>query len=140
MTEAQLDMLDPGLRAVLEPARKVTLTDYMSAVDRRAALGREMRAFHEKYDLLVTPTLAVAPFEAGRIAPQGYGEDWTSWTPFTYPFNLSGQPAATVPCGMVGGDRPVGLQIVGGMYQDHLVLRAAQAYFETQPRARHPEL
>jgi aspartyl-tRNA(Asn)/glutamyl-tRNA(Gln) amidotransferase subunit A len=140
MTEAQLDMLDPGLRAVLEPARKVTLTDYMSAVDRRAALGREMRAFHEKYDLLVTPTLAVAPFEAGRIAPQGYGEDWTSWTPFTYPFNLTGQPAATVPCGMVGGDRPVGLQIVGGMYQDHLVLRAAQAYFETQPRARHPEL
>lgn len=140
MTQAQLEMLDPGLRAVLEPARKVTLTDYMSAVDRRAALGRETRAFHEKYDLLVTPTLAVAPFEAGRIAPQGYGEDWTAWTPFTYPFNLTGQPAATVPCGMVGGDRPVGLQIVGGMYQDHLVLRAAQAYFETQPRARHPEL
>ena len=118
----------------------MTLTDYMSAIDRRAALGRETRAFHEKYDLLVTPTLAVAPFEAGRIAPPGYGEDWIAWTPFTYPFNLTGQPAATVPCGFVADDRPVGLQIVGAMYQDHVVLRAAQAYFETQPRARYPEL
>jgi aspartyl-tRNA(Asn)/glutamyl-tRNA(Gln) amidotransferase subunit A len=138
--EVQLGMLDPGLQKVLGQARKVTLADYMSAIDRRAALGRETRAFHGKYDLLVTPTLAVAPFEAGRIAPEGYGDDWTNWTPFTYPFNLTGQPAATVPCGLVGGDRPVGLQIVGGMYQDNLVLRAAQAYFDTQPPARHPEL
>ena len=137
---AKLALLDPGLTQVLEQARKVTITDYMSAVDRRATLGRETRAFHEKYDLLVTPTLAVAPFEAGRNTPPGYGEDWTAWTPFTYPFNLTGQPAATVPCGMVGGDRPVGLQFVGAMYQDHLVLRAAQAYFETQPPARHPQL
>jgi aspartyl-tRNA(Asn)/glutamyl-tRNA(Gln) amidotransferase subunit A len=139
--ERQLAQLDPDLLKVLEKARKVTLTDYMSAIDRRAALGRETRAFHEKYDLLVTPTLAVTPFEAGRIAPQGYGDDWTSWTPFTYPSNLTGQPAATVPCGFVAGDRPVGLQIVGGMYQDDVVLRAAQAYQQTQdPRPRHPEL
>ena len=137
---AKLALLDAGLSRVLEQGRKVTLTDYMSAIDRRAALGRETRAFHEKYDLLVTPTLAVAPFEAGRIAPPGCGEDWIAWTPFTYPFNLTGQPAATVPCGFVADDRPVGLQIVGAMYQDHVVLRAAQAYFETQPRARHPEL
>ena len=137
---AKLALLDAGLSRVFEQARKVTLTDYMSAIDRRAALGRETRAFHEKYDLLVTPTLAVAPFEAGRIAPPGYDEDWIAWTPFTYPFNLTGQPAATVPCGFVADDRPVGLQIVGAMYQDHVVLRAAQAYFETQPRARHPEL
>jgi aspartyl-tRNA(Asn)/glutamyl-tRNA(Gln) amidotransferase subunit A len=111
----------------------------MSAIDRRAALGRATRAFHEKYDLLVTPTVAVAPFEAGRLSPDG-GDDWTAWTPFTYPFNLTGQPAATVPCGFVRGDRPVGLQIVGAMYQDHLVLRAAQAFESTRPQTRHPEL
>jgi aspartyl-tRNA(Asn)/glutamyl-tRNA(Gln) amidotransferase subunit A len=138
--EAKLALLDPDLRKVLEQARKVTITDYMSAIDRRAALGRALRAFHEKYDLIVTPTLAVTAFEAGKLTPPGYGDDWTAWTPFTYPFNLTGQPAATVPCGLVGGDRPVGLQIVGGMYQDHLVLRAAQAYFQTQPAPRHPEL
>jgi aspartyl-tRNA(Asn)/glutamyl-tRNA(Gln) amidotransferase subunit A len=138
--EAKLALLDPDLRKVLGEARKVTLADYMGAIDRRAALGRTMRAFHEKYDLLVTPTLAVTAFEAGKLTPPGYGDDWTAWTPFTYPFNLTGQPAATVPCGLVGGDKPVGLQIVGAMYQDHLVLRAAQAYFATQPPARHPEL
>ena len=140
MTEAQLALLDPDLAKVLEKARKVTLTDYMTAIDKRAALGRATRAFHEKYDLLVTPTLAVAPFEAGRLTPDGKSDDWTAWTPFTYPFNLTGQPAATVPCGFVRGDRPVGLQIVGGMYQDALVLRAAQAFQSARPQTRHPEL
>ena len=133
-------LLDPDLVKVLAKARKVTLGEYMSAIDRRAALGRATRAFHEKYDLLLTPTLAVAPFEAGRLAPEGYGEDWTAWTPFTYPFNLTGQPAATVPCGLVQGARPVGLQIVGAMYQEALVLRAAQAFQSTRPGGRHPEI
>jgi aspartyl-tRNA(Asn)/glutamyl-tRNA(Gln) amidotransferase subunit A len=140
LSERQLAQLDPDLVKVLEKARKVTLAEYMSAIDARAALGRATRAFHEKYDLLLTPTLAVAPFEAGRLAPEGYGEDWTAWTPFTYPFNLTGQPAASVPCGFVQGDRPVGLQIVGAMYQDALVLRAAQAFQSTRPGGRRPEI
>ena len=139
LNEAQLAKLDPDLAKVLEKARKVTLTEYMSAIDRRAALGRATRALHDRYDLLLTPTMAVAPFEAGRLTPDG-GDDWTAWTPFTYPFNLTGQPAATVPCGFVRGERPVGLQIVGGMYQDHLVLRAAQAFSSARPQTRHPEL
>jgi aspartyl-tRNA(Asn)/glutamyl-tRNA(Gln) amidotransferase subunit A len=139
LNETQLAKLDPDLAKVLEKAREVTLTEYMSAIDRRAALGRATRAFHEKYDLLLTPTIAVAAFGAGHLTPDG-GDDWTAWTPFTYPFNLTGQPAATVPCGFVRGDRPVGLQIVGGMYQDHLVLRAAQAFQSARPQTRHPEL
>jgi len=139
--EAQLGKLDPDLRKIVEQARKVTITDYMTAVDRRAALGRATRAFHEKYDLLLTPTLAVAPFAAGRLAPEGYGDDWVNWTPFTYPFNLTGQPAATVPCGFAAGNRPVGLQIVGAMYQDAVVLQAAQAYQSTHPTTdRHPNI
>lgn len=140
LNQAQLAKLDPDLAKVLEKARKVSLAEYMSAIDRRAALGRATRAFHERYDLLVTPTLAVAPFEAGRLAPDGAGDDWTAWTPFTFPFNLTGQPAASVPCGFVRGERPVGLQIVGAMYQDALVLRAAQAFQSTRPPARHPEI
>jgi aspartyl-tRNA(Asn)/glutamyl-tRNA(Gln) amidotransferase subunit A len=139
LNEVQLAELDPDLAKVLEQARKVSLTQYMSAIDRRAALGRATRAFHEKYDLLLTPTMAVAPFEAGKLAPDG-GDDWTAWTPFTYPFNLTGQPAATVPCGFVRGERPVGLQIVGAMYQDHLVLQAAQAFQSARPQTWHPEL
>jgi aspartyl-tRNA(Asn)/glutamyl-tRNA(Gln) amidotransferase subunit A len=135
---AQRELLDPDLQQVLGEASKVTLQDYLQAVDGRAALGRASRAFHERYDLLLTPTLAVAPFEAGRIAPAGYA-DWMAWTPFTYPLNLTGQPAATVPCGVIEGAGPVGLQIVGGMYQDAVVLRAARAYESTRPAA-HPDL
>lgn len=137
-TPEQRALLDPDLQKVLEQAARVTLTEYLQAVDGRAALGRATRAFHEKYDVLLTPTLAVTPFEVGRVVPPGR-DDWMSWTPFTYPFNLTGQPAATIPCGLVGGDRPVGLQIVGGMYQDALVLRAARAYESTRPTV-HPEL
>jgi aspartyl-tRNA(Asn)/glutamyl-tRNA(Gln) amidotransferase subunit A len=140
MSAQQLALLDPDLHKVLQQAKKVTLTEYMTALDQRAALGRATRAFHEKYDLLLTPTLAVVPFTAGKLAPEGYGE-WMEWTPFTYPFNLTGQPAATVPCGLVSGDRPVGLQIVGAMHQDALVLQAAQAFESTRPaERRHPEI
>ena len=141
LSEAQIAKLDPDLTKVLVAARKVDLAEYLSAVDRRAALGRTMGAFHEKYDLLVTPTIAVPPFTAGKLSPEGYGADWMAWTPFTYPFNLTGQPAATVPCGFVDGDRPVGLQIVGAMHHDALVLRAAHAYESSQraPR-RRPEI
>ena len=78
---------------------------------------------------MLTPTLAVPAFEAGRLSPDGYDqEDWLTWSPFTYPFNLTGQPAITVPCGFTEEGLPVGLQIVGPIHGDELVLRAAQAY------------
>ncbi len=139
-TPEQLAMLDPGLMKIIEHARKVTITEYMSAVDQRAALGRSTRSFHQTYDLLLTPTLAVAAFTAGRLAPDGYGDDWVNWTPFTYAFNLTGQPAISVPCGFTREGLPVGLQIVGAMHQDALVLRAAQAYQCAHPAGRHPSL
>ena len=61
-------------------------------------------------------------------------EDWTSWTPFTFPFNLTQQPAGTVPCGFTADGLPVGLQVVGPRYGDALVLGAMAAY-----EAAHPE-
>ena len=141
-TSEQLDLLDPGLKqVVVEQARKVTLEDYMTALDRRGALGRATRAFHQKYDLLLTPTLAVAAFTAGRLVPEGWAEDWLPWAPFAFLFNLTGQPAATVPCGFTEAGLPVGLQVVGGLHQDALVLRAAQAYQSARPTLdRRPPL
>jgi len=100
----------------------------MDAVQNRGALGAAMNAFHTQYDLLITPTLPIAAFEAGREVPEGSGmKRWTEWTPFSYPFNLTQQPAATVPCGFDSAGLPVGLQIVGARYADALVLRAARA-------------
>jgi aspartyl-tRNA(Asn)/glutamyl-tRNA(Gln) amidotransferase subunit A len=129
LSEDQLALLDPGLSRVVQLAKNTELESFQSAADQRAALGRTNRLFHERFDLLVTPTLAVPAFEAGRLSPDGYDqEDWLPWSPFTYPFNLTGQPAITVPCGFTEQGLPVGLQIVGPIHGDELVLRAAQAY------------
>jgi aspartyl-tRNA(Asn)/glutamyl-tRNA(Gln) amidotransferase subunit A len=95
-----------------------------------------MREFHTRYDLLLTPSLAVPAFGVGRLEPEGSGdEDWTNWTPFSYPFNLTQQPACSVPCGFTADGLPVGLQIVGPMHADDLVLRAARAFETARPWA-----
>ena len=98
-------------------------------------MGTTMGAFHEQYDLLLTPTLPITAFLAGEEVPIGWHSPrWTSWTPFTYPFNMTQQPAASVPCGFTAGGLPIGLQIVGPRHGDALVLRAAHAY-----EAAHPQ-
>jgi aspartyl-tRNA(Asn)/glutamyl-tRNA(Gln) amidotransferase subunit A len=126
----QRELLDPGLREICATGASLSALDYLAAVDARMELGRRMGQFHERYDLLVTPTLPITAFEAGVEVPKGSGHRrWTGWTPFTYPFNLTQQPAATVPVGNDGDGLPIGLQIVGARHRDDLVLRAAHAYF-----------
>lgn len=126
----QRELLDPGLREICATGAGFSALDYLAAVDARMELGRRMGLFHERYDLLVTPTLPITAFEAGVEVPKGSGHRrWTGWTPFTYPFNLTQQPAATVPVGNDGDGLPVGLQIVGARHRDDLVLRAAHALF-----------
>jgi aspartyl-tRNA(Asn)/glutamyl-tRNA(Gln) amidotransferase subunit A len=129
------ERLDPGFAATVRAGRSHALLDYLEAVRRRDALGLRMSSFHQRWDLLLTPTLPLPAFAAGRDVPDGWeGEGWPSWTPFTYPFNLTQQPAASVPCGFTADGMPVGLQIVGPRYGDALVLRAARAY-----EAAHPQ-
>ena len=122
-------LLDPGLADVLDQSMAITLDDYLDATKKRGELGVHMRRFMETYDLLLTPSLPIAAFEAGRLSPvdDGTGK-WVNWTPFSYPFNLTQQPAASVPCGFTRAGLPVGLHIVGRMYDDWTVLRAAHAY------------
>lgn len=124
------ELLDPGLREISEKGSRLTALDYLAAVDTRMELGRRMGRFHERYDLLVTPTLPITAFEAGAEVPKGSGHTrWTGWTPFTYPFNLTQQPAATVPVGTDADGLPIGLQIVGPRHSDSLVLRTAHALY-----------
>ena len=103
----------------------------------RGALGAHMRQFMTRYDLLVTPAVAVPAFDARpagsiKLTPQ----NMLGWTPFSYPFNLTQQPACTIPCGLTQAGLPIGLQIVGPMFGDALVLRAARAYETVRPIAR----
>jgi aspartyl-tRNA(Asn)/glutamyl-tRNA(Gln) amidotransferase subunit A len=122
-------LLDPGLREVAEEGRSLSALDYLEATAQRMALGSAMGRFHERFDLLVTPTLPIPAFAAGTEVPPGWpAPRWTSWTPFTYPFNLTQQPAVSVPCGRTADGLPIGVQIVGPRHSDRRVLAAAKAY------------
>ncbi len=129
LPDEKLALLDPDLRDVVEQARRLTLDDYLEAVRDRGRLGSAMRVFMQRYDLLVTPTLPITAFEAGRLSPaSGDTGKWVNWTPFSYPFNLTQQPAASVACGFSQAGLPIGLHLVGRMFDDATVLRAAHAY------------
>ncbi|MBT3151037.1 amidase [Streptomyces sp. CHD11] len=131
LTREQRGLLDPGLREICGAGARYSALDYLAAVDVRMDLGRRMGAFHDTYDLLVTPTVPVTAFEAGAEVPKGSGHRrWTGWTPFTYPFNMTQQPAATVPVGTDAAGLPIGLQLVAARHRDSLVLRAAHALYE----------
>ncbi|NLU66497.1 amidase [Streptomyces sp. HNM0574] len=130
-TPEQRAEMDPGLREVVEQGASYSALDYLAAVDVRMALGRAMGVFHETYDLLVTPSMPGTAFGIGREVPEGSAHTrWTGWTPFTYPFNMTQQPAASVPCGTDGEGLPVGVQLVGARHADALVLRAAHALYQ----------
>jgi aspartyl-tRNA(Asn)/glutamyl-tRNA(Gln) amidotransferase subunit A len=132
----QKALMDPGLVEVADQGAKIGMLEVLEAAQKRGALGVHMNQFHEKYDLLLTPALPLAAFEAGReVADVVKEKRWTDWTPFSYPFNLTQQPAASVPCGLTAEGLPVGLQIVGPRYADALVLRAARAFESAQPFA-----
>jgi aspartyl-tRNA(Asn)/glutamyl-tRNA(Gln) amidotransferase subunit A len=138
----QRAQLDPGLLEVSEQGERYSATEYLTATARRMELGRIMGRFHEDYDLLLTPTMPVPAFEAGSEVPAGSPRPrWTSWTPFTYPFNMTQQPAATLPCGFTAAGLPVGLQVVGPRHADAQVLRACLAFEEARPwQARTPSI
>ncbi len=123
------DRLDPGLRRTAELGATYSAGRYLEAMAVRMQLGALMGRFHERYDVLITPTLPLPAFPAGQDVPDGWhSSDWTSWTPYTYPFNMTQQPALSVPCGFTAARLPIGLQIVGPRHADALVLRVGQAY------------
>jgi len=132
--EKTRELMDPGLIEIANRGAGYSVMQYLDAVARRNELGIHMSTFHAEYDLLLTPTLPIPAFEGVREVPEGWRhESWMSWTPFTYPFNLTQQPAASVPCGFTSSGLPIGLQIVGAKYEDALVLRAAHAYQTARP-------
>jgi aspartyl-tRNA(Asn)/glutamyl-tRNA(Gln) amidotransferase subunit A len=130
-------LADPGLLAGAAQGVATLATDYMRAQLQRAELHNKFVRFHETYDLLLTPSLPLPAFEAGHLVPPSgdWGTAWCDWAPFSYPFNLTQQPAASLPCGFTSQGLPIGLQIVGPVGGDDRVLRAARAYEATAPFA-----
>ncbi len=137
LTPEQQAVTDPDFRAEAALGAQLSAAQVQQLNLRRGALGSHMRQFMQRYDLLVTPSVAVPAFEArpaGTVPmdPQAM----LGWTPFSYPFNLTQQPAITVPCGLTSKGLPMGLQIVGPMFGDALVLRAARAFESVHPVPR----
>ena len=125
------DLLDGGLVAVIERGRGVTGAELATEYARRNEYYHGWREFMKSYDLFLSPTLPVTAFSAGDDHPgdiAGHPTSYLGWTAFTYPFNVTGQPAATVPAGFAGDGLPVGLQIVGRWRDDAGVLRASAAF------------
>jgi aspartyl-tRNA(Asn)/glutamyl-tRNA(Gln) amidotransferase subunit A len=127
-------LIDPGLLEVAAEGERISAAQILDAQMKRGALGTHMNLFHRDYDLLVTPTLAIAAFDAGKeVADAKLMNRWTDWTPFSFPFNLTQQPAASIPCGFTKAGLPVGLHLVGPRYADALVLQAARAFESVRP-------
>ena len=126
--------LDPGLVALVEWGGELSAAAVIEAEATRAQLGSTMGVFHRDWDVLVTPTTPTVAFDVGRDVPADASDPhWPSWTPFTYPFNITQQPAITVPCGSDSKGLPIGLQIVGPRHREDMVLRVARAYEELLP-------
>ncbi len=138
-TPEQRKKLDPGLQASVARGLRYSGCDLTASETERMQLGATMARFHRQWDLLVTPTVAVPALPVGKdVLADGPDAYWTDWSPFTIPFNISRQPALTVPCGVTKSGLPIGLQIVGANHMDALVLRAGAAFEAARPFAPSP--
>jgi aspartyl-tRNA(Asn)/glutamyl-tRNA(Gln) amidotransferase subunit A len=130
------ERMDPGLVACIEDGLGASAVEYVQARREKLAFWDTVRPLFERYDLLLTPTTSVAAFPVGRLNPDDYPQhrwDWFPWASFTYPFNFTGQPAASVPAGVTSTGLPVGLQIVGRRFADVTVLQASAAFEAARP-------
>ena len=130
----KLACVEPALLDCAISAGELSARQLQHAFQDRIRLSRQMQDFHQTYDLLLTPTLPLPAFEAGILTPDPVRyPKWYDWTPFTWPFNMTRQPAASCPAGLTPDGLPAGLQIVGPMYGEAVILRACRAFETARP-------
>lgn len=136
VTPEQREKLDPGYVRFAESAAGITAVDYVEALQTRHEVNREVNRFLGEYDLLLTPTLAAPPFAAEGPPPReiaGRETGPAGFIPFTYPFNLTGHPAASLPAGLDANGLPVGLQVVAPRFEEKLLLTVSAAFEAAHP-------
>jgi len=137
LSPAQKVLTDPDFKAQAELGAQLDTNAIHALNQRRGVLGSHLRQFMQRFDLILTPSTAVTAFKA---LPAGHSpmdaQAMLGWTPFSYPFNLSQQPAISLPCGLSSQGLPMGVQLVGPMFGDVLVLQAAQALQACYPMQR----
>jgi aspartyl-tRNA(Asn)/glutamyl-tRNA(Gln) amidotransferase subunit A len=134
-------LIDPLLRKVAAEGKAVSVSAFLKAIEQRWAIAVAAKSFFNRFDLLIGPVMPIPPYAIERDVPEGFAdEDWR-WCPYTYPWNMTGQPAASVPIGFTDDGLPVGAQIVGRLGEDEKVLRAAAAIERRCPlHLRRPPL
>jgi aspartyl-tRNA(Asn)/glutamyl-tRNA(Gln) amidotransferase subunit A len=137
MTPEKVAVMDPGLVAACRAGEAVTQEQVIEALGKRTVLGAQVRQFFDRYDILLSPTMPIVaayaePRSDGRPDPANYRE----WLTYTWAFNLTRNPSASIPCGFADG-LPIGLMVTGQLYDDLGVLQACHAY-ETAASAAWP--
>jgi Asp-tRNA(Asn)/Glu-tRNA(Gln) amidotransferase A subunit family amidase len=123
------EILDPALAEVLGQVVNESVESYYTKVFQRYRLREKVRQFFQNYDLLLTPTLPISSLNAGVNVPPGLPDrNIVSWSYYTYPFNLTGNPAASIPCGFAADGMPVGLQMVAGFNREADIFQAAASF------------
>ncbi|MEO5694689.1 MAG: amidase [Usitatibacter sp.] len=127
LPEEKRALVDPGLRAAAERGKALTIEQYYRATFLRQRFGEAMQAALRPFDAIITPTLPIVAFEAGREWPAGADcESWLEWASYVFPFNLSRQPAASVPVGVCSEGLPIGAQVAGLLNADEKVVGIAR--------------
>jgi aspartyl-tRNA(Asn)/glutamyl-tRNA(Gln) amidotransferase subunit A len=140
---AKRALLDPGFARQVELASAIPVEDHLRALQARARFCRTVAQSLKAFDLLVMPMVPIEPFAAEADGPADMDPSppvpWARWTPFSTPFNVTGQPAASVPCGWTSSGLPVGLQVVGRRFDEAAVLRFCAGWERVFDwRARRP--
>lgn len=138
LLESALEQLHPRTVELLRAGERHSLRDYFDALEERTRIARRWLELFERYDLLVTPTVELTAFPIGVSGPSEIDghpiePETNPWGVFSAAPNLTGQPAASVPCGFDDDGLPVGLQIVGRRGEDDVVLAAAAAFESLLP-------
>ena len=139
-------LMDQGLQDTCAYAARYTVGDFLDYQQGRVQVGEAMKRFNQRYDLLITPATSVPAFEVGRVMPElppgvvASSFEWTWWTPFSFPFNLTQQPALSVNCGFTKAGLPIGMQIVAPAYREELALAAAYAFEQSRDAVTWPDL
>jgi len=130
------DKMDPAMVKLVEAAMNYGPFDLPKAIKERKKFNESFMNYFQNYDIFITPTTAVVAFELGipwALKINGIKVSPTAWQPFSYPFNMTGQPAATIPCGWSSDGLPIGMQIVGKRYDEKTVLQVSKAFEDISP-------
>jgi aspartyl-tRNA(Asn)/glutamyl-tRNA(Gln) amidotransferase subunit A len=133
LPEDRRALLDPGIREVADRLGGMSAIAFMDAEALRAAAGHVMARLHQRIDLLLCPTVPAGPPPADAPTTDPVQALWREWAPWTFTFNLTRQPAITMPLGFSPGGMPRSVQLAAAQYRDDLVLRAARVLELAEP-------